>query len=613
MNIIEKYKKEIIVICVIIELILVPLIVRNIISLKNKNNNDDNMPIINEIGKQEFGIMYQESYEEQYKVYNGSIMDALNAGYVLNIASSKCNDGSGAPVTPDSVLSINGSMVTIKSNKTIYCTLYFDKGTGEKNNPYKIQYIEDLVDIQVAVNSGKTTYENKYFELWNNLDFNDPKSYRDYTTTAYEDINGNSIDEELKTELTSGTGWKPIGDTETNSFQGIFDGKEHSLSNIYISNNTASASVGLFGVLKNANINNLKITGTMESSVSANMGSIVGRIYGKTTIENIESNTNITGIQGSGSIGGIIGSTSDNNGETTLTHLINRGTIKEGNSTAGIIAWASGLNATIEDCHNYGEISQTGTSSRAGGIVGATAGLQNIRVKINNSSNEGNVTGVCRSGGIIGIVNPQAIEVDITKSYNTGEIIGGDYSGGLIGWSEANSTITESYNTGIVSGNNNIGGLIAELRSGSFATVLNSYNAGNVLSDSGAYATGIGSVYSGNLTIINSYNSGAVSGGASANAGIAIAKSLSSKLIIYNVYNRGIITGTNANGIEYYDSDVIYESNYTYDIPSIGQAFVDTLNSNIDKIDLSSIDSSLSGYTLCRWKLGSSEYPELDC
>ena len=556
MEIINKHRKELIILGVIIEIILVPFIFKNIISLKNKNNDDNSISSINEIRKQKFGIMYRDSYADSYKEYNGSIMDAINAGYVLNIASSKCNDGSGATVEPSSVLSINGSMVTIKSNKTVYCTLYFDYfGTGEKDRPYKIQYIEDLVDIQVAVNSGETKYENKYFELWNNLDFNDPKSYQDYTTKEYGDINGNSTDEELKTELTTEGGWKPIGNTETNSFQGNFDGKNHTISNLNISNNTASASVGLFGVLKNANIKNLKINGTMESSVSANMGSIVGRVYGKSTIENIESNTNITGIQGSGSIGGIIGSTSDNNGETTLTHLINRGTIKEGNSTAGIIAWASGLNATIEDCHNYGEISQTGASSRAGGIVGATSNTSNITVKINNSSNEGNVSAINFAGGIIGMTQQTLF-------------------------------------------------------------ILNSFNSGNVTTSSGnqgGYSDGIGFVWGRTLTIINCYNTGTISGGVKANAGIASTYINASTLRIYNAYNRGTVTGNNANGLEFHSSNATYESLYTYDMPSTGQAFVDTLNNNIDNIDLSSIDSSLSGYTLCRWKLGSSEYPELDC
>ena len=128
MKVINKYRKELIILGVIIELILVPLIVRNIISLNNKNSNDNSsIPSINEIGKQEFGIMYRDNDTDQYKAYSGSIIDAINNRYVLNVGNSKCSDGSGTTVTPSSVLSINGSTVTVKSNKTVYCTLYFDK------------------------------------------------------------------------------------------------------------------------------------------------------------------------------------------------------------------------------------------------------------------------------------------------------------------------------------------------------------------------------------------------------------------------------------------------------------------------------------------------------
>ncbi len=127
MKIISKYHKELIVLGVIIEIILIPLIFKNIISLKNKDDNDNSIPSVNEIGKQEFGIMYRDSDTDSYKEYNGSIIDAVNNKYVLNVNNSKCSDGSGAIVIPGSVLSINGSTVTIKSNKTVYCTLYFDK------------------------------------------------------------------------------------------------------------------------------------------------------------------------------------------------------------------------------------------------------------------------------------------------------------------------------------------------------------------------------------------------------------------------------------------------------------------------------------------------------
>ena len=54
-------------------------------------------------------------------------------------------------------------------------------------------------------------------------------------------------------------------------------------------------------------------------------------------------------------------------------------------------------------------------------------------------------------------------------------------------------------------------------------------------------------------------------------------------------------------------------NSYTYNNPAAGQAFVNTLNSNKNAINLTSIDSSLSGYTLCNWKLGSDNYPALNC
>ena len=158
MNMIERYKKEIIVICVIIEIILVPLIVRNIISLKNKDNNDNSISSFNEVGKQEFGIMYRDSDTDQYKTYSGSIMDAINNSYELNIENSKCNDGSGASVEPGSVLSISGSTVTIKSNKTVYCTLYFDLVKLKITNANKVCDLGTSMSVEFTTSDPVTEY-----------------------------------------------------------------------------------------------------------------------------------------------------------------------------------------------------------------------------------------------------------------------------------------------------------------------------------------------------------------------------------------------------------------------------------------------------------------------
>ncbi len=158
MEVINKYRKELIILGVIIEIILVPLIVKNIISLKNKDGNDNNIPSENEIGKQEFGIMYRDNDTDSYKAYSGSIIDAINNKYVLNVNNSKCSDGSGATVTPSSVLSINGSTVTIKSNKTVYCTLYFDLKKLEITNANKVCDLGTSMSVEFTTSDPVTEY-----------------------------------------------------------------------------------------------------------------------------------------------------------------------------------------------------------------------------------------------------------------------------------------------------------------------------------------------------------------------------------------------------------------------------------------------------------------------
>ncbi len=87
----------------------------------------------------------------------------------------------------------------------------------------------------------------------------------------------------------------------------------------------------------------------------------------------------------------------------------------------------------------------------------------------------------------------------------------------------------------------------------------------------------------------------------------------------YGLGNLG--TNTQFNGItnvyhlsDYTTSNLSVEGVTTKSIDDMkSQAFVDLLNSNKNAISLSSIDSSLSEYTLCNWKLGNSGYPELAC
>ena len=70
-----------------------------------------------------FALMIPDDKNEgKYKEYTGS--DLFPKGYLLNIDKSYCLDNSGQNV--EGALSRTGNSVTVKSDKTIYCTLYFE-------------------------------------------------------------------------------------------------------------------------------------------------------------------------------------------------------------------------------------------------------------------------------------------------------------------------------------------------------------------------------------------------------------------------------------------------------------------------------------------------------
>ena len=232
---------------VIITILIVISIVTFFFSLKNILNNKEKFPQVklNNIERDKtMAIMISED-GNKYTEYENDTWP----GKEYKFEEAKCVDNEGNELNNILIFDENTRKATLKTNKTTYCTLYFDnKGTGEKDKPYRIQYIEDLVDLQVAVNNGES-YSEKYFILEKNLDFNKESDYRNYRSKKYGDINGNGTDDELKIELTTGSGWKPIGLSQDLAFQGNFDGNKKTIANIYINNTKIEIAYqfGLFG------------------------------------------------------------------------------------------------------------------------------------------------------------------------------------------------------------------------------------------------------------------------------------------------------------------------------------------------------------------------------
>ena len=106
-----------------------------------------------------------------------------------------------------------------------------------------IESIEDLVAFSNSANEGKS-YNGNYIKLVNTLDFNLPFSYVNPKTKVSEKTNRvikeDNNGTELKTFLTTGTGFNPIG-----FFYGNFDGNGKIIKNLYI-NRQEKEGIGLF-------------------------------------------------------------------------------------------------------------------------------------------------------------------------------------------------------------------------------------------------------------------------------------------------------------------------------------------------------------------------------
>ena len=375
------------------------------------------------------------------------------------------------------------------------------EGAGTDDDPYTINSIEDLVVFASNVTNGNT-YEGQTVKLGLSLDFNSTKSYVDPLRTDYGQY---GYDGELKTLLTSGEGFIPIGkyDIETpsdegvarqNSFEGTFNGNGNVIKNLYINEiaQKDAEQIGLFatncGEITNLGLTDVNI---YVSGKSISIGGIAGGTFG-----------NISGCYVSGEmkcdvtlwsmIGGITGNVRKN---LQITECSNRANITcnnpgdNGQATVAGIAGGTANNQYVEinKCYNTGYIYGYSEKKQTN-VGGITTGMPNG--KITNCYNTGKIEGKGSSTTVIGgIIGNNGGE--IKNCYNVGEIIfDGEadstsiYVGGIAGYN-GGTEVSYIYNAKDVkingqNSNIRIGGLVA----GFYAdTLSNGYNTGKIIAE----------------------------------------------------------------------------------------------------------------------------------
>ena len=332
----------------------------------------------------------------------------------------------------------------------------------EGTDTYVINSIEDLVFFANDVTNGNT-YEGKTVKLGLSLDFNSNKSYVDPLRTDYAQY---GYDGELKTLLTSGEGFKPIGteltdDIGSNSFNGIFDGNRKSIYNLYINKFLEGETkfIGLFGnnfgKIQNLELENIKIQANVNTDTHSYIGGIAARNRG--------GNIYSCGVSGE--------------------FIVN------GENQSKLVGGITGFNreAEINKCYNYADITCTGYYMRIGGIAAVSSGGY-----ITDSYNSGNLCGNHNISTAIfnvigGITGETYSQSRIERCYNKGNIVIEDVNcpsmiAGIVGYNTS-GLLKDIYNIGklnIDADSGDIGGIVGQNLNDS--NVSNAHNLGEIYS-----------------------------------------------------------------------------------------------------------------------------------
>lgn len=283
---------------------------------------------------------------------------------------------------------------------------------------------------------------------------------------------------ELTNNITLSGEWTPIG-TEANTFKGVFNGKNFTISGLTI--NSSNNYIGLIGILDGGRVENVKFA-NVSINGGSDVGAAVGRIINNGTVSGVEvlsgsvssSGKRVGGIVGSikayGTVkdcsnaatvtasiynaGGIVGAAyyTVNNQEMYVKGCTNTGEISGPLCVGGIVGLSA---ANISNCTNSGAVSGNGTS--IGGIVGEQKTYGSVSGNINNANVTNNKSDGYGAGGIIGwlryhgavenVSYAQSAIISVTGNVNKGSVAGGNDAGGIIG---------TAYNSAVITGNTNI-------------------------------------------------------------------------------------------------------------------------------------------------------------
>ncbi|MBK9069579.1 MAG: hypothetical protein IPL79_01005 [Myxococcales bacterium] len=268
-----------------------------------------------------------------------------------------------------------------------------------------------------------------------------------------------------------------IGSADT-PFTGSYNGNNFTIENFHYDANSpllagsSEDQVGLFGVIANAHLGNIKLeNAAIASGIGSDVGTLVGRMD-SSTVSNCQASGKIDGWL---TVGGLVGRANANSlisKSSAATHVHVRETSYRAGGFVGAL-----FASTVEESSASGNVFGQG-ANEVGGFVGDTYENSSIRdclatgdvfgnesvggfagsfwreTNVLNSAASGDVSGYSKVGGFVGVMT----QVSLSNCSSSGDVNGHAAVGGLAGSVDQVSFVANCFSSGDVAGFYIVGG-----------------------------------------------------------------------------------------------------------------------------------------------------------
>ena len=348
----------------------------------------------------------------------------------------------------------------------------FAGGSGTQEDPFQIETVRQLALLAEVINRNydvehyddEQLYRYGYYVLTADIVLNDPADFDTWQEAAPQ------------------YAWEPIGckgeDGLLYEFRGVFDGRGHTVSGLYLPGDVHTEGGGLFGRVSKATVCNVSIADSLLIAADEEEAGLLAAQCSNSVIQNCQ--------------------------------VSGRVSLRNTNYGGGVIGYAGGKNAKLKDCSFSGSLTAQAVSGQVGGVCGYLAcpaeGLENhgalelkdspfcdlggiagavSRCALTRSSNSGSVTTRTEAGSVGGICGQLSAGLtwqqegnldtvaatEISGCVNSGritadssELVGGIAGSGFNCFRDCGQvTLRDCGNTGTVTGLSKVGGIVGEL------------------------------------------------------------------------------------------------------------------------------------------------------